>query len=66
MHKEMYDGVNGGIMYCPDCNETISTVEIVNKALQGWKDCLFHGDRAQHNRPDTIIPLSQERLDMAA
>ncbi len=65
-HKELYDKVKGGIMYCPDCNQTMSTIDIVNNALQRWKDCLIPGDRAQHNRPDTMIPLSQERLDMAA
>ncbi len=64
--KEMYDEVNWGIMYCPDCKQTMSTIDIVNKALQRWKDCLIPGDRAQHNRPDTMIPLSKERLDMAA
>ena len=53
-------------MYCPDCKETMSTIDIVNKALQRWKDCLIPGDRAQHNRSDTMIPLSKERLDMAA
>jgi hypothetical protein len=62
----LHDEVKGGIMYCPDWNETISTVDIVNKALQRWKDCLFPGDRMQHNRPDTVIPLSQERFEMAA
>jgi hypothetical protein len=65
-HKELYDEVNGGIMYCPDCDQTISTIDIVNNALQRWKDCWISGDRAQHNRPDTMIPLSKERLDMAA
>ena len=65
-HKELYDEVKGGIMYCPDCKETMSTIDIVNKALQRWKDCLIPGDRAQHNRSDTMIPLSKERLDMAA
>jgi hypothetical protein len=53
-------------MYCPDCNQTVSTIDVVNKALQRWKDCLIPGDRAQHNRQDTMIPLSKERLDMAA
>ncbi len=33
-HKELYDAVKGGIMYCPDCKETMSTIDIVNKALQ--------------------------------
>ena len=53
-------------MYCPDCTQTISTIDIVNKTLQRWKDCLIPGDRAQYNRPDAMIPLSKERLDMAA
>ncbi len=33
-HKELYDKVKGGIMYCPDCKQTMSTMDIVNKALQ--------------------------------
>jgi hypothetical protein len=65
-HKELYDEVKGGITYCPDCKQTMSTIDIVNKALQGWKDCLINDDKAQHNRPDTMIPQSTERLDMAA
>jgi hypothetical protein len=65
-HKELYDEVKGGIMYCPDCNQTMSTIDILNKALQRWKNLLIPGDRAQQNRPDTVIPSSQERLDMAA
>ena len=39
-HKELYDEVKGGIMYCPDCKQTVSTIDIVNKALKRWKDCL--------------------------
>jgi len=65
-HKELYDEVKGGIMFCPDCEQTVPSIDIVNKALQRRKDCLIRGDRAQHNRPDTMIPLSKERLDMAA
>ncbi len=53
-------------MYCLDCNQTMSTIDIANKTLQRWKDLLIPGDRVQHNRPDTMIPSSQERLDMAA
>ncbi len=53
-------------MYCPDCNQTMSTIDIVSKTLQRWKDCLIPDDRVHYNRPDTIIPLPQERLDMAA
>jgi hypothetical protein len=65
-HKELYDEVEGAIMYCPDCNQTVSTIDIVIKALQRWTDCLIPGDRVQHNRQDTMIPLSKERFDMAA
>ncbi len=56
-HKELYDEVKGASMYCPDCNQTVSTIDIVNKALQRWKDCLIPGDRAQHDRQDKMIPL---------
>ncbi len=65
-HKELYDEVKGGIMFYPDCEQTVSSIDIVNKVLQRWKDCLIPGDRAQHNRPDIMIPLSKERLDMTA
>jgi hypothetical protein len=29
-HKELYDEVKGAIMYCLDCNQTVSTIDIVN------------------------------------
>ena len=47
-------------MHCLDCTQTVSTIDIVNKALLRWKDCLIPGDRAQYNRPDAMIPLSKE------
>ena len=53
-------------MYCGGCNQTVSTVDIVNMSLQRWRDTLNPGKRAQLNRPDTNIPLSKERLDIAA
>jgi hypothetical protein len=48
-------------MCCGECNKTV-----VNKSLQRWRDTINPGNRAQHNRPDTNIPLSPERLDIAA
>ncbi len=45
-------------MYCPDCTQTVSTIDIVNKALQRWKDCLIPGDRAQYNNENEIIDLA--------
>jgi hypothetical protein len=26
-HKELYDEIKGGIMYCPDCKETMTTID---------------------------------------
>ncbi len=65
-HKDLWNEVKGGIMYCDECNETITAVDIVNKSLQRWRDTINPGNRAQHNRLDTNIPLSPERLDIAA
>jgi hypothetical protein len=65
-HKDLCDEVNRGIMYCGECNKTITTVDIVNKSLQRWRDTLNPGNRAQHNRPNTNIQLSPDWLDIAA
>ncbi len=65
-HKELYDEVKGNIMYCAECDETMSTVDIVNNALKRWKDTVIPNETTQHNRPDTNIPLTPARLDMAA
>ncbi len=59
-HKELCDEVKEGIMYCGECNKTITTVDIVNKSVQKWRDTIFPGNRAQLNRPDTNIPLGRK------
>jgi hypothetical protein len=53
-------------MFCQDCEQPISTKDIVNKSLKRWIDTVIQGARAQDKWPDTNIPLSSERLDMAA
>jgi hypothetical protein len=53
-------------MSCSDCGEIISTSNIINHCLQGWRNTIIPGEQSQHYRPDTIIPLSKERLDTAA
>ena len=65
-NKNFCNDINGGIMFCGQCNDTISTVDIVNQSLKRWKDDILTGIRAQDNRPDTNLPISQERLDMAS
>ncbi len=65
-HKELCNKVKENIMYCPECGQSISTVDIVNNSLKRWRDTFIPNNRAQHNRPDTNIPLSPARLDMAA
>jgi hypothetical protein len=53
-------------MFCQDCKQTMLTTDIVNQSLKWWKDTVILGARAQDKRPNTNIPLSPERLDMAA
>ncbi len=65
-HKDLCNKVKGGIMYCGECDKNITTVDIVNQSLQRLREAIIPGNRAQLNRPDTNIPLSPERLDMAA
>ncbi len=33
-HQDLCNDVQGGIMYCGECNQTVSTVDIVNMSLQ--------------------------------
>ena len=51
-NQDLCNDVKGGILYCGECNQTVSTVDIVNMSLQRWKDTLNPGKRAQLNRPD--------------
>ncbi len=53
-------------MLCQDCEQPISTTDIVNQSLKRWKDTAIQGARAQDKWPDTHVPLSPERLYMAA
>jgi hypothetical protein len=53
-------------MSCSDCGQNISTSDTINKSLKQWGEFVIPGDRTQNYRPDTVIPLSPERLDMAA
>ena len=65
-HKQLCNEMKGNIMLCKKCNTSISTTEIIIQSLQRWKDICLPGIRAQDNRPDTKLPISKERLDMAA
>jgi hypothetical protein len=53
-------------MSCSDWGEIISTCDIINSCLQQWRDTIIQSNRLQDNRPDTIIPRSKARLDLAA
>jgi hypothetical protein len=65
-HKKLCNDIRGDIMFCQNCEQTISTTDIVNQSLKRWKDSVIQGTRAQDNRPDTILPLSQASLVLAA
>jgi hypothetical protein len=64
--QRLCNNIIGGITFCQDCEQTISTTEIENQSLKRWKDTVIQGARAQDKCPDTTIPLSPIRLDMAA
>jgi hypothetical protein len=53
-------------MFCQDCEQPISTTDVVNQSLKQWKDTVIQSARAQDKWLDTNIPLSPERLVMAA
>ncbi len=53
-------------MFGQDCEQTILTTDIVSQSLKQWKDTIIQGARAQDKWPNSKIPLSPERLDMAA
>jgi hypothetical protein len=65
-HKELCSEIQGKVMLCSICQKIISASDIVNQSLQQFKEHLIPGDQSQDKRPDTIIPLSKQRLDMAA
>ena len=65
-HKEFCADIQGGLISCSDCGEIISTLDVIDHCLQEWKNTIILEERSQQYRPDTIIPLSRERLDMAA
>ena len=53
-------------MSCSDCGQTNSLPDIINTSHKHQREFLIPGDRTQNNKPSTVIPLSTERLDMAA
>jgi hypothetical protein len=65
-HKDLCNDIGGGIMFCQDCEQPISTTDIVNQSLKWCKYTVIQGARAQDKWLDTNIHLSPERLDMAA
>ena len=65
-HKDLCNVIKGNVMFCQSCSKSISTADIINQSLQKWKDNCLPNMRTQDNRPDTKLPLSKERLDMAA
>ncbi len=40
-HKELYDEVMGNIMYCAECDKTMTTVDIMNNVLERWRDTVI-------------------------
>ena len=63
-HKNLSNEIKGEVLECPVCNETISTPSLINLALARWKEYAIQG--TTESRPDLTLPISPERLDIAA
>ncbi len=61
-HKELCTKIQGGLMSWSDCGKIFSTSDIINSCLKRWRDIVIPSNRIKDNRPDTIVPLSKERL----
>ena len=56
--------MKGEVVQCKDYGHHTKTIDAVNLALQRWKQETLKDD--VEKRPDTILPLSSERLDIVA
>ena len=65
-HKDMCHDVSGLVMQCKKCHQKTRTVDVVNLALNEWRKTAFRDVQQRERRTDTQIPLSNERLDIAA
>lgn len=63
-HKRLCHEEKGRVMVCKQCKKPTSTIDIVNSALAYFRDNILR-DKVK-NRPDITVPLSPERLDIAA
>ena len=48
------------------CGQNLSPSDIVRESLNKLHEYLIPGDRGKDNRLDNILPLSKERMDIAA
>jgi len=65
-HKNMSSEMKGKVMECKACNEQVSTVDIINMALDYWKGTVDTTE-TRSNIPNTIEEaISSRRLDIAA
>ena len=63
-HKKLCHEIKGEVMECKDCGHHTKTIDVINLALQRWKQEALKDDVAK--RLDTVLPLSNKRLDIAA
>lgn len=63
-HKDLCKDIQGKVIKCGSQNELISPVTLINHSLTTWRKHAMHDTK--QNRPDTFLPLSDEKIDMAA
>ena len=65
--KEQAKTLQGHILKCHICETPISTIDVVNLSLMRWKLHTINNARMTgRDRSDLFIPLTGERLDVAA
>jgi len=62
-HKDLCHDINGKVMECKTCQETVSTQDIINLALNEWHINALKDENS--NVKNLTIPLSKERHDIA-
>ena len=64
-HEDLCQDLCGNIINDETMGQAFSPNDLIEHSLRHWKDCLYRDTRNAMG-PDTYLPLSDARLDMAA
>ncbi len=63
-HKNLCHDIGGKVMECRECKSEVSTTDIVKLSLESCRQRVLND--GTDSRPDCNLPMSSERMDMAA